>query len=311
MNNVLSIGECMLQLREERKGKFTQSFGGDSLNTAIYLSRLGIETSYLTALGDDRWSDEMVAQWKKEGINTSLVRRVPHRMPGLYIIQNDTDGERNFSYWRDQAPAREIFERDEPSLAQSFLQHDRIYFTGITLSLYSAEGRTRLFDYLQRANDAGAWIIFDTNFRAAGWPDRREADRAFRQAIEMADVLFASYEDMTAIFDHAAEAMFNTAKSAEKILKLQDASARLVWRNRDEVVAPLPVKKIIDTTAAGDSFAAGYLAARIKGKSPLIAAAAGHQLANVVIQNPGAIIPRSKMPKSLMKLERVENVETP
>lgn len=301
MNRVLSIGECMLQLREERKRKFAQGFGGDTLNTAIYLARLGIATSYLTALGDDPWSDEMVAHWEKEKIDTSLVRRVKGRMPGLYIIQNSSNGERHFSYWRDRAPAREIFDHDDQHLAQMFLQHDWIYFTGVTLSLYDADGRMRLFDYLQRANDAGAWIVFDTNFRNPGWPDRATADRAFRQAIEMADILFASHEDMAGIFGRSGDAMFEVAKCVEKVLKLPDASARLVWRNHDEVVAPLPVRKVVDTTAAGDSFAAAYLAARIQDKSPLMAAAAGHLLANAVIQHPGAILPRSKMPKSLLK----------
>jgi 2-dehydro-3-deoxygluconokinase len=304
MNRVLAIGECMLQLREERKGKFAQGFGGDSLNTAIYLSRLGIRSSYLTALGDDEWSDAMLAFWQKEGIDTAQVRQVKGRMPGLYIIQNRHDGERQFSYWRDRAPAREVFDRDDQQLAQYFLKHDWIYFTGVTLSLYSAEGRSLLFDYLQRANDAGAWIVFDTNFRARGWPDMAEADKAFRQAIEMADILFASQEDMEGVFGRSGVAMFDIAKCGEKILKLQDASARVVWRNRDEVVAPLPVKKVIDTTAAGDSFAAAYLAARIAGKSPLMAAGDGHQLANAVIQYAGAIIPPSKMPKSMRDKKR-------
>ncbi len=304
MNRFLSIGECMLELREERKGKFAQGFGGDSSNTAIYMARLGIESSYMTALGDDAWSDAMVAQWQNEGVDTSLVRRVPGRMPGLYFIQNQSDGERQFSYWRDRSPAREIFDHDDQRLAQSFLKYDWIYFTGVTLSLYSREGRNLLFDYLQRANDVGAWIVFDTNYRERGWPDRKEMDRAFRQAIEMADILFASYEDMVGAFGHAAETRFDMAKSVEKILKLPDASARLVWRNHDEVVAPLPVKKVVDTTAAGDSFAAAYLAARIKNKAPLLAAADGHLLANAVIQQPGAIIPRSKMPKSLLKTKK-------
>jgi 2-dehydro-3-deoxygluconokinase len=299
MNSVLSIGECMLQLREERKGKFAQGFGGDSLNTAIYLSRLGIKSSYLTALGDDEWSNDMLAMWQKEGIDTSLVRQVPGRMPGLYIIQNSTGGERRFSYWRDRSPAREIFDQDNQSLAQSFMQHEWIYFTGITLSLYSEEGRALLFDYLQRANDAGAWIVFDTNYRVNGWPDSAAKDKAFRQAIEIADILFASHEDMTGIFGRSGEAMFEIAKCVEKILKLPDASARIVYRNHDEVAAPLPAKKVVDTTAAGDSFAAAYLAARIRNKPPLLAAADGHLLANAVIQHPGAILPRSKMPKSL------------
>jgi 2-dehydro-3-deoxygluconokinase len=299
MQSVLSIGECMLQLREERKGKFAQGFGGDSLNTAIYLSRLGVPSAYLTALGDDSWSDQMLAHWKKEGIDTSLVTQIPGRMPGLYIIQNLLDGERQFSYWRDRSPAREIFDTDNDQLAQSFLKHDWIYFTGVTLSLYSREGRDLLFDYMQRANDAGAWIVFDTNYRVQGWPDPIEKDRAFRQAIEMADILFASHEDMAGVFGRSADAMFDIAKCQEKILKLPDASARIVWRNHDEVAAPLPVKKVIYTTAAGDSFAAAYLAARIRKKPPLVAAADGHLLANAVIQHPGAILPRSKMPKSL------------
>jgi 2-dehydro-3-deoxygluconokinase len=288
-----------LQMREERKGKFSQGFGGDSLNTALYLSRLGIDSTYLTALGDDTWSDAMVAMWEKEGVKTSMVQRVPGTMPGLYVIQNQPNGERKFSYWREQSPARNIFDHDDPSLAQNFLQYDWIYFTGVTLSLYSKPARDLLFDYLQRANDAGAWIVFDTNYREKGWPDRVEMEQAFRQAIEIADILFASHEDMTGVFGRGGDAMFEIAKCVEKILKLPDASARIVWRNHDEVAAPLPVKKVIDTTAAGDSFAAAYLAARIKNKPPLHAAADGHLLANAVIQHAGAILPRSKMPKSL------------
>ena len=297
MYNVAAIGECMVELREGRGGKFVRAFGGDTLNTAIYLSRLGVPTSYITALGDDQISEEMLVAWQSEGIDTRLVHRAEGRLPGLYILHNDKDGERRFSYWRDQSPARDIFASENMHLAEALLQYDWIYFSGISLSLYGTEGRARLFDTLQRANDAGAWIVFDTNFRKQGWPDYREADLAFRKAIEMADVLFASHDDMHGVFGRASIAIFENAPCVEKVLKLQDASARLIWHGKEEIVAPLPVKKIVDTTAAGDSFAAAYLAARIAKKSPLMAAADGHRLANKVIQHQGAIIPRNKMPK--------------
>jgi 2-dehydro-3-deoxygluconokinase len=297
MSKVLAVGECMVELRAGKNGNYTRGFGGDTLNTAIYLSRLGIETSYLTALGDDHFSSEMIAAWDSEGVNTSFVTRVPGRMPGLYMIETDDEGERRFSYWRSASPARDMFARDDQRIQEALLQFEWIYFSGITLSLYGVEGRDRLFDYLQRANDAGAWIVFDTNFRKAGWLDQRESDKTFRRALEMADILFASYDDMDGIFGRAGVAMFENAPGVEKVLKLPDASARLMWHGKDEMVAPLPVKKVVDTTAAGDSFAAAYLAARIRKRSPLIAAGEAHQLANRVIQFSGAIIPRDKMPK--------------
>jgi 2-dehydro-3-deoxygluconokinase len=295
--NVAAIGECMIELRQDKAGKFSRSFGGDSLNTAIYLSRLGVDTAYITALGDDPFSGEMVAAWEAESVDTSFVQRKYGRLPGLYMVQTDTRGERRFTYWRSASPARDIFAVDDHVLQESLLQFDWIYFTGISLSLYGPEGRARLFDYLQRANDAGAWIVFDTNFRRVGWPDMHEADAAFRKAIDMADILFASHDDMSGVFGQSGVALFDNAKCVEKVLKLPDASCRLVYHDKEEIVAPLPVKQVVDTTAAGDSFAAAYLAARIAKKSPLMAAADGHRLANKVIQFPGAIIPRSKMPK--------------
>ncbi|MEM7283930.1 MAG: PfkB family carbohydrate kinase, partial [Pseudomonadota bacterium] len=57
-----------------------------------------------------------------------------------------------------------------------------------------------------------------------------------------------------------------------------------------------PVEKVVDSTAAGDSFNAGYLAARFAGLGCVEAAEQGNKLAATVVQYPGAIIPRTKMP---------------
>ena len=66
-----------------------------------------------------------------------------------------------------------------------------------------------------------------------------------------------------------------------------------------DVEAP-PAAGVVDTTAAGDSFAAAYLAARLRGAAPAEAARAGHALAGAVVRHPGAIIPRDAMPDLAM-----------
>ena len=52
-------------------GLYARGYGGDTLNTAVYLARLGAEVDYVTALGDDPLSDEMLAGWAAEGVGTS------------------------------------------------------------------------------------------------------------------------------------------------------------------------------------------------------------------------------------------------
>ena len=103
---VAALGECMIEMVRRPDGTFTMGFGGDTLNTAVYLARLGAPVDYVTALGDDPNSDAMVALWNSEKVGTGHVLRVPGRVPGLYMIETDDKGERRFLYWRDSAPAR-------------------------------------------------------------------------------------------------------------------------------------------------------------------------------------------------------------
>jgi 2-dehydro-3-deoxygluconokinase len=300
MVRVASIGECMIELSEHPDGRITRAFGGDTLNTSVYLARLGVPVDYLTALGDDAWSEEMLAAWRAEGIGTDAVVRLQGRMPGLYIIQTDRRGERRFSYWRDRAPARDLFALPQTaSLCDGLARYSHIYLTGVSLSLYGKAGRTVLLEALTKARACGAKIAFDTNFRPRGWPDRDEAVSAYTSVFAMADIIFASVEDLSPLFGPEWQSVLDPHwDRAETVLKLERPACRLKREGEMVEIAAEPVPTVVDTTAAGDSFAAAYLAARLQGHAPPAAVQAGHALARVVVQHRGAIIPRTVWPSA-------------
>jgi 2-dehydro-3-deoxygluconokinase len=306
---VACIGECMIELREEPDGRFARRFGGDTLNTAVYLARLGVPVDYVTALGDDTWSDEMLAAWHGEGVGTGLVVRCPGKMPGLYVIQTDSRGERRFSYWRESAAARRLFALPEiEQITAALRKYQLIYYSGISLSLYGDDGRALLGAGLRAARMHGVTIAFDTNFRPRSWPDRAVAQNAFRQAITEADLIFASIEDLELLFEAEWETeIARASSSAEVVVKMRDPRCSVRCGQAEPVfISAAPVSDVVDTTAAGDSFAAAYIASRLGGLPPQAAAAAGHRLAGAVVAHPGAIIPLGAMP-SLAQLGLAPN----
>ena len=93
------------------------------------------------------------------------------------------------------------------------------------------------------------------------------------------------------------DALLARIASPEAVLKLAEPASLVRFGGAAHEVRAEPVTRpVVDTTAAGDSFAAAYLAARLDGADPVAAARAGHQLAGVVVCYPGAIIPREAMP---------------
>lgn len=299
------FGECMLELQGEAFGVMRQTYGGDTLNTAVYMARSGLAqglwVDYATALGDDGLSHGMMTRWDAEGVGTGLVRRLPGRMPGLYLIEVNAAGERSFSYWRDQAAARDYF---DTALADTPLERaedsiDALYFSGISMAIVGAAGRRRLLALARRLRDRSAQVIFDNNYRPRLWPMQDAARSAFEQACEVATVALMTLDDEQALWgqpDEQRQLSATLALPTPEVVVKRGALPTLV-RTSDGVheVATEPVAKVVDTTAAGDSFAGAYVAARLRGEPPESAARAGNRLAARVVQHPGAVIPLEAM----------------
>lgn len=297
MTRIAAIGECMLELRSSGFGAARFGFGGDTLNCALYLARLGVAVDYVTLLGDDPYSADMLAAWEGEGVGTRRVGRLPGRLPGLYAIETDDRGERSFSYWRDRAPARELFTHpDAQPLIDALPEYALLMLSGISLSLYGEEGRARLHDALDRARAAGAKVAFDTNLRPRGWPGLEVARAAYEALGGRVDIVLSGVEDEALLYGEepadAIVARWRDAGAAEVVVK-RGGDDCLVWERGGGVrrVPTTKVERVVDTTAAGDSFCAGYLAARRAGRGIEDAARLGHRLAGIVIGHPGAIVP--------------------
>ena len=299
MTKVACIGECMIELKQAERGLYSRGFGGDTLNTAVYLVRLGVEVDYITALGDDSLSDEMAAAWAAEGVGTSRVARLKGKLPGIYMIQTDEFGDRRFFHWRENSAARSLMDLPETDdILDSLASYEIVYLSAITLSIYSAQGRKKLIAALHRARKHGARIAFDTNFRARGWPDPDVARAVFDEAFAASDMVLASTEDLLPLYpDESDEQLMARISCNEVVLKLFRPGSIVRFEGVSLAVDAEPVTRpIVDTTAAGDSFSAGYITARLAGAEPVEAARAGHRLAGVVVCYPGAIIPLSAMP---------------
>ena len=80
MVRMASVGECMIELRHRGATVLDLAYGGDTLNTAVYLARLTADrdarVDYVTAVGDDAYSDGMLAMWHNERIATEAASRI-------------------------------------------------------------------------------------------------------------------------------------------------------------------------------------------------------------------------------------------
>lgn len=299
---IACMGECMIELSRLPDGSALLGQGGDTLNTAVYISRLGAKVDYVTALGDDAFSTDMLQRWQAEGVGTGLVPRLPGRLPGLYAIELDARGDRKFHYWRDQAPARELFTLPEsPALMQALERFDILYLSGISLAIWGEQGRAVLFDFLDRVRAKGVRVAFDSNWRPRLWPSIEVARAAYRQMLARTDIAFPGLADERALMgDDTPEAVitrFRAAGVQEFLVKLDEPVCIVCTPESAEPVAAPKVEQMVDATAAGDSFAGSYLAARVAGLAPLAAAAVAHKVAGTVIQYRGAIIPKDVMPR--------------
>lgn len=308
--NIAVIGECMIEL-SQKGTDLSRGFGGDTLNTAVYVARQvskqDLNVHYVTALGTDSFSNEMLAAWQQENIDTSLIQRLDNKLPGLYVIETDSTGERTFYYWRNDAAARFwLTSPQADEICQRLEKFDYLYLSGISLAILDSASRQRLLTLLRACRANGGKVIFDNNYRPRLWQSKEETQEAYRDMLACTDIAFLTLDDEDMLWGETPiEQVIERTQDlgVSEIVIKRGADSCIVWvkegfeaHQYDVPAVKLPKEKVVDTTAAGDSFSAGYLAVRLAGGSAHDAAVRGHLTASTVIQYRGAIIPLAAMP---------------
>ena len=296
MTRLLVVGEPLVELLEDPQGTIRQGFGGDALNLAVYLKRESPELDVLfsSAVGDDPDSVALFALCRDEGIDVSSLRCVAGTELGRYRVAVDAAGERSFTYERSRSPFRGALDGEDP--LPDAAEVDVMCFSGIAMAVLHDAGRQTLLAFATAVHERGGTVVYDPNHRPALWADDDEARRWTGRVVPTVDMLLASTEDGRRLTDadtcgEIADAF--RAMGAREVV-VTDGSDPCVVAAEGIVldVAPIVPDHVIDTTAAGDAFDAGYLAARLRGGSPSVSAAAGHAAAARAVGHRGALAPK-------------------
>ena len=250
---------------------------------------------YVSRIGREPLSTALLEQAAAEGLDVGHIAVDDDRNIGVYAVATDAHGERSFSYWRSQSAARRLFAVEETALFMP--PAEIIYLSGITLAILTPAARSRLFDRLAELRETnGTKVAFDSNFRPALWEDPAIARASMDRMWDLTDIALPSMDDEMAISGVDAESAVIDRFAG----RTWDGVAikRGVRGPVSPFIAPSdmpdfpPAEAVVDTTAAGDSFNAGYLAAFLNGAGEIDRMRAGHRLAARVVGSPGAIMPR-------------------
>ncbi|MEM6712309.1 MAG: sugar kinase [Pseudomonadota bacterium] len=298
MTRICCIGEAMIEVQADVvPGRAMLGFAGDTLNTAIYMARVlspGHTVDYITAVGTDPYSDQMLAFIESHGVGTELIARMTTHHPGLYSIQVDNRGERSFTYWRGQSAARQMFSPHGGVALQKLNAFDIVYVSGITLAILNEEARGELLDWIELFRAEGGLFAFDSNYRAKLWESRSAAQAICAEAWQLCDIALPSVDDEADLFEESENEIMNRFAGYTASLGALKRGARgpapINWRSEEELTFQ-PADTVVDTTAAGDSFSGGYIGALVNTNSHQHAMSTAHALSRQVVGHRGAIVP--------------------
>jgi len=297
MKNIFLVGECMVELMETSDNTMKQSFAGDVFNTAVYLKRAFpmIATDLITAVGQDHFSAAMVELFKRESIGCDYVFQSPDKIPGLYSIKTDSTGERSFTYWRENAAARDVMNHISQAVIAKLSKGDIFFFSGISLAVIRAEDRGLFWSLVEQLKKAGVKIVFDPNYRARMWDTQVQAQTQFELAFKYADIALPGVDDFAQLYG------LTTAEQVHLFCQPFQFEELLIKNGEQGIMCDVageishfgitPVTNVVDTTSAGDSFNGVYLGARAQGYTLADAITLASAAAGFVIQHKGAIVP--------------------
>lgn len=281
---VLTLGETMAlidPLEDElyEGAQLTLRVAGAESNVGIGLSRLGIETTWISRLGTDPLGDLVSATLAAEGLDLTWVRRDPDAPTGV-LFKWRAGGKTRVLYYRRGSAASRLESSDVPE--EAFEGVAVVHLTGITTAL-SESARETVVDVARRARERGTTVVFDPNWRPALWTGPDEAVAAHRAVLPYVDWYLCGEEEGILLFGTAgAEDTVRAILAAgarEAVVRARSPGTLFRADGMHAVIPPPVVAPVLDEIGAGDGFAAGFIYGLLHGWGTEGCVRAGHAVA--------------------------------
>jgi len=257
MKKIWVLGDAVVDLLPDGEGRLLQCPGGAPANVAVGVARLGGNSAFIGRAGDDPFGRFMYQILADEKVEVQQMRLDPAHRTSTVVVDLDDHGERSFTFM--VRPSADLFL--EPADLPSFSAGEWLHVCSIALS--AEPSRSAAFQAMASIREAGGYVSFDPNIRPDLWAEENELRRCLELALQHADVVKLSVEELT-FLTHDAQ----VKTGLESLMRRCPARLVLVTLGKEGVIAwhdgavkhyPATFVECVDTTGAGDAFVAGLL----------------------------------------------------
>jgi len=255
--------------------------GGDSLNAAVNMSKLGLNVALVGKTGKDMMGDFLYNAAMQSGINTSYIKQCKELTTATSIVLVEPNGERHFAVAGD---ANNALTPDD--IPDDVLESAKIVHLGSSMALLGLEGKV-LAGVFKKARAAGAKTSMDVTWDGSGkWLARIE------EALYHTDYFMPSLQEAQLISgkqtpEEIAE-FFKKFNIKTLVVKLSEEGCFVTDYKQSFTIPAFKVENAVDTTGAGDAFVSGFLAASLRGNDLYQCGVIGNATAAFCVQEPGA-----------------------
>ncbi|WMU40631.1 aminoimidazole riboside kinase [Enterobacter bugandensis] len=257
MEKIWVLGDAVVDLLPDGEGKLLQCPGGAPANVAVGIARLGGKSAFIGRVGDDPFGRFMAKTLADERVDVKHMRLDPAHRTSTVVVDLDDHGERSFTFM--VRPSADLFL--EPADLPTFSAGEWLHVCSIALS--AEPSRSATFQAMADIRKAGGYVSFDPNIRPDLWPDENALRRCLEQALQSADVVKLSVEELAFLTGDAdVQGGLNTLMQrcpARLVLVTQGKEGVIAWHQGAVKHYPATPVQCVDTTGAGDAFVAGLL----------------------------------------------------
>jgi len=267
--------------------QFNKQIGGAESNVAIGVQRLGHPSGWFGRLGNDEFGTFILSSIRAEGVDISRVKIDDSAQTGLYFKEKRTRKDVRVTYYRKGSAASLLSPSDVDE--EYIKQAKYLHITGITPAL-SPSCHSTVEEAIYVAKKHGVTVSFDPNIRFKLW-DRQQAKQILSSIAFQCDIVMPGLQEAQFMTERETpeeiSSYFLEQGVSTVILKLGEKGAYYAEKGKEQFIEGYPVEEVVDTVGAGDGFAAGVIAGRLKGYSWENAIRLGNAVGAMVVTTDG------------------------